>query len=315
MIRMGKELELPESEINEIELEPTEEQLKLFKKELARLFVLDDRINIKTEKKALEKATGLVSKSLEDWGTGSARTFRSKLIACISSFGSKNNRVGKEGAEKMVDEVFTRAAPLLNMESTCSTSTEKEFISRRLEKYFEEYEFNKTSDITLLRQLISLEYIALRLEYAQRQNWRTPMKYNTALQSIENRMMKLMEKFGVARFQREDEIGEATNIAELAMSYDSKKKRAEEEKMKDRFEIEQFMKLRKERGYDEVNEISDSEFDILEKRSAETEKIDPKKFFDLDDLGLMDLDKLVDKDSNGKSTKNKNTQKKQEKDQ
>lgn len=304
---MSKELELPVSEVIESEVTPGEEQLKLLSLELARLFGQEKRIDLGSNGKNLEKSKYLIEKSLKVWGENSRISFRSKLIACISSFGKRQNRVGKIGAERIVDEALSRITPLLDITETTTTDIEKQFVETRLGKYANEYEFNESSDVTLLRQLVSLEYIAWRLEFAQRQDWQHPQKYSQALKNTEDRMMKLMEKLGVARFQRDDEEGlAASNIAELAQSLESKEGKIKEDQQKDIREIDMFNKIRERDGRDEVNLIPETEYDALEKKISEMEVIDPSKYFDVEDLSAEDIEKMIGGNIDGSKVKEEN---------
>jgi len=287
----SKELELPS--ISDKFVNPSDQLLDLLIKELADLFSHDARINLGSSDLNLKKASYLVRRSLEPWGEKSPRNFRSKLIACISAFGPRSNRVGQTGSVRIVDEALSRVTPLLNIVETTTTNTEKEFIGRRFKKYLEEYDFNESSDVSLLRQLISAEYIAGRLEFAQRQDWKHPQKYSSALQNIENRMMKLMEKLGVTRSQREDDDVQLSNIAELAQSFDMKQKKSEELEKSNKDEINLFERLRKKDHRDEVNVISDSEYELLEKKMGEMEKIDADKYFDIGDMDIDDIEDLI----------------------
>jgi len=299
---LAKELELPDTNVLEDLAEPSAEIVSLLETELTRLFILEDRINLGTEKKNREKAHKLIAKSLTKWGERSPKGIRSKLIACISALGPRENRVGKVGAEKIVDEALSRVAPLCDIQETAITNLEKKFIDERVKKYLNDYEFNESSDISLLRQLVSAEYIAARLEFAQRQDWKHPQKYSPALQNIENRMMKLMERLGIARFQRDDELDlSQSNIAELALSLDVKKQKAREFENKDQKEYDMFVDLREKQGRHEVNVVPDSEYDSLEKKMENEDEIDPNKFFDIEEMDIEDLERLLDDTSIGDS--------------
>lgn len=285
-------LELPDAEVG-TEITPTGELLELLKKELAKLFAHDDRINLGSQENNYNKAGQILDKCVKGW-TQAPKTFKQRLIMCISSFGPRQNRVGSDGASKIIEEAFSRVVPLVDITDTAETDLEKQFIEERLKKYLNEYEFNESSDMALLRQLVSTEYVAWRLEFAQRQDWKHPQKYSSALQNIENRMMKLMERLGVARFQREDADSQAlSSLAELAQSLDSKMAKQKEITEQEFKERNKFIELREKQGRQEVNVIPASEYDALEKKMAEQEKIDPDKYFDASDMDIDQFEQVV----------------------
>src|SRR3990167_11508270 len=100
-------LELPDVDDTGIGVTPTGELLELLKKELARLFAHEERINLGSHENNYNKAGQILDKCIKGW-VQAPKTFKARLVMCIAAFGPREKRVGSDGATKLIEEAFSR---------------------------------------------------------------------------------------------------------------------------------------------------------------------------------------------------------------
>lgn len=132
---------------------------------------------------------------------------------------------------------------------------EKEFYTQRLKQYFDDFEFNDSSDKPLVERLIIEEVVYRRLMILQlRQTSGKKIReldanadIATQLSDSHKRMSELQKQLGISRMQRADEINKGANsVAEMAMMLDEKLKKYPELRGKLEEEEQKYVAKKKE---------------------------------------------------------------------
>ena len=118
---------------------------------------------------------------------------------------------------------------------------EQTWWSARLAIYIEEFEFNKSSDIAILEQIMVEELLQRRLSIQQLQNPQVDSMISKTQSESLKRLLDLQTKLGITREQRESSLANVDgNIANIAVMLDEKMDEIEKERKRQIAEEEIF---------------------------------------------------------------------------
>lgn len=181
---------------------------------------------------------------------------------------------------KQAEVSFKRA--FMGSPSTQRDKEEKKkymFLKDAWERYVRDYEFNISSDLTLLRQLITTEWVMRKLGEEQEEDVKNAHKYSKPLKDAEDRYAKLADSLGILRKGREkDKDQKAKDFSSLSKDLDRKLDMIKQLRNKDQNEESMFIKMQKLRN-DPTNKIPESEFDAVRKELEEAPVLDAGDYY------------------------------------
>lgn len=149
---------------------------------------------------------------------------------------------------------------------------EKEYWLEREKYYFDEFDFNKSSDFSILVGLIADEILMQRLKIRQLVS-NTKEDLSKQLSECQSRMINSQKILGITKVQRNLEGSRKEgSVAELSLSLDEKLKTREKEKNKERDLINELKEKKSQRdieyrGIRAINAIRESDVQRLTESS------------------------------------------------
>lgn len=208
-----------------------------------------------SESELLVKFVGFIVQACEDGWPRAPKEFEKR----ISYKSGWNNPIRVKKSSKIFssEEDSGPSHDVLDFKNNL-LGNEREFFDFRIKQYFDDFEFNESSDKPLVERLVIEEIIYRRLMIIQLEKTTGKKAGDTgvgdALSSSHKRMSELQKQLGISRMQRADEMNRGVNsVAEMAMNLDEKLKKYP--KLREKLEEEENRFLDKKKEMVPINYI------------------------------------------------------------
>jgi hypothetical protein len=250
-----------------MQLFPSEEEVEYYRKELTDLY----KLRLGTDDVS-EQVENILKTSIDGF-TNAPKTLKARVYS-IAKIGQKHEK-HRKAKESTKPKNYTKLAldsrvkklqefiDLYDGFAKHLIDEDKQYVNKRLEFYIKEFEFNQSSDLPLLLQLITEELLQRRLMIFLATNMNDESgaiiiaDASKAIKNLSDDMSNLQVKLGITRQQRETATGaKEGSISEIVVQLEKKKKKIAEVEKIEREQEQIWEEMKKKRG--DYNPVPDS---------------------------------------------------------
>lgn len=206
--------------------------------------------------------------------------YKSKLLSNLSA--RKTFVKKKEEEAKLVETLQTGSKKFSNLDEAL-TDEEKKWWGQRLNEYRGEFEFNVSSDMVLLNQLLVEELLQRRIFFQQlKRNEALGLEASRVLTESNKRIQDLQTKLGITRDQRVGILNQIDgNVANISVKLEEKLKEYGESFTKEVEDEIYYKTLQQQRppnnilpSTEQIEAILSGSGDVFEQKELDRSKMD-----------------------------------------
>ena len=251
-----------------VELHPTEKEIEYHKNRIRPVF--QARLKKENVEEEIEK---VIQDCIKGWPSA-PKSFAVRVSKRAKLYGvdGENKRFLLAKKERKIltpderrEQKIKKFADFIEPVIKKLNVRERKQFFNRLEFYMDEFEFNYSSDLSLLSQLILSEiYIqGLQLQLLKSDTTREKSDISRAITNFTSNVIDLQKRLGITREQRQKGMGGTEgSVAEISLKLDEKLKEREKQKIReeDRERMLYEAKLRR----DDINKIPTDKRELAE---------------------------------------------------
>jgi hypothetical protein len=277
-----------------VELHPTEEELQYWRGQISNHCV--SILGLSSQEEIDKRTQDIINRAISGWSRA-PKTFSARIRKLTKDWGT--NGENKENLKPVQDQLSGKIGKddqsLRRKESELNTFMElyegfanqlpvhdKTYFDRRVRYYLTEFNFNMSSDLPLVLELITEELLHRRVMAqmaTQHEDFTESLEasaiYSKVLRNITENMSNIQKTLGITRQQRQTALGGTEgSVSEISMKLEEKKKSIEKIRAEEKKQEETLMRAKIERG--DINQLPEDP-DMLKALINAGEEIEVEK--------------------------------------
>ena len=264
-------------------LHPTKEEIAYHKSEL--IPIIRGRLG---KEDVEDKVDDIIQSCIEGWPKA-PKSFAARIQKRAKLYGTDGENLqsivpAKKGRPAGVSKVVNHTAEQRKSKrveaftKSYASFTErlndvqKAYFADRLDFYLSEFDFNMSSDLSLLMQLImnELHISELQIDMVKIEEARDKIKVANAIDTLTNNVINVEKILGITREQRQKGMGgKEGSVAQVSMLYEDKINKIELIKKREREQGKLLLDAKKKKG--DINLIPESKQDLQDILNADEE--------------------------------------------